>query len=585
MRRFGSIWCLAVVLSWVTTAGAADHILLTIEDIPDHGLVTVPLDLTAACHWCSAEPADPPGIEAIDAGDGRTIPAQFVPDPDFDPVARVRGTLVMQLPPKHAGTVRLAFRAAPPAPDEEWNGVVKTAHCEVVHRSDRLGGFPSQITFTATGKVFDSLRWHDRVHHRESGGYRLIDDRGATVQRIAHGPLCTVVRVAGHYLRGSEQPQSKPRAVYQWLYFHDRPLVYVTALQRQDEAYAWHEWHFLELIYPDESFVEWMGTEPESHGRSTGSGQSANFSRWAALVDGPNTIGMFQSGRVLIHDGRGAYGTYLHAFGNLAWQGFAGIERRQAAWLWIGCSDAPKKELETADQSVPSAARAQVTVGRVHRQLAAARQDTAAPWQHVAAAEQLETQGRFQDALDAIAGRMPDGWISFAAGDLAATFEPTSDGLRLLQLADLRKRCQLSAGKPKPLFDITLRHGESKEQVHLDAEHGWERVSSELRAGKLTLRWHRPLDEQLTGLNVVVTATPNEQSDAIEWDLTVANPPAPWSVWRVVFPQVALTRVGSQSELFFPRAAGEVTRDAWTQASIHRHLSQRLDEHAPDGNL
>ncbi len=75
------------------------------------------------------------------------------------------------------------------------------------------------------------------------------------MERIAEGPLCTVVRVHVRYVRGGKQPESRPEAVYDWYYFREPSLVYVRATLRQASAARWDETHFLELNYPGEVFA------------------------------------------------------------------------------------------------------------------------------------------------------------------------------------------------------------------------------------------------------------------------------------------------------------------------------------------
>jgi hypothetical protein len=379
-------------------------------------------------------------------------------------------------------------------------------------------------------------------------------------------------------MRGNDQPASKPTAVYQWFYFHDLPLVYATTHQKQQEPFAWNEWHFLELIYPDESFTKWAGAGPEAQGDVAGSGKSTSFSDWAALLDGRNAVGMLRSGRLMIHDGRGAYGTYLHAFSDVAWSSFSGTERNLAAWLWIGCDDEPVSAIRTAAEALPTDAHVAVTVESIRNRLAeiekqidgsnaAAARRT---WWQLAAAEQLEAQGRYQESLAAAEGRLPEEWVSLTAGDLAISFERTGSGLRLLQLADLGLRRQLLASKPLPLFRAVLKNAETKEEVTLVADSGWSEVeagsASSGESGSLALQWKNSADQRLAGLTIAATAASNAKADRIAWDLKIENVPKPWGVWRTVFPQVALAQPGAEAEVFYPRGSGEVKAGVWAEA-------------------
>ena len=96
------------------------------------------------------------------------------------------------------------------------------------------------------------------------------------------------------------------------------------------------------------------------------------------------------------------------------------------------------------------------------------------------------------------------------------------------------------------VFDVTVRRVETKEEVHLTADTGWSQV--ELippTSGRTstTLRWHGPRDKSVAAVSVEVEITPTE-GDALEWAIRVDNPSDQWSVWRVVFPQIAVADLG-----------------------------------------
>ncbi|MHB8901863.1 MAG: DUF6259 domain-containing protein, partial [Thermoguttaceae bacterium] len=565
----------AMLLPRIVPAASTDDVLLELRDVPAHGLVVSHVDLTDAARWCRLGEIAAERVRAIDAG-GRDVPCQFVPDPPNGSPASRTGTIVLRLAPGAGGPLRLSFDADAKAVTAPADGTVRTANYEVVHTREKLGGFPSSIVFSGSGKVFDSLRWHDRTYDADRGGYRLIDDPEARLEWMATGPLCTVVRVSARYLRDGVEPASRPTAVYQWFYFHDSPLVYVTALQRQQAPFAWKEWHFLEMIYPDESFTRWVGAGPDAQGDLTGGGNSTSFSDWAALLDGRNAIGMLRSGRLMIHDGRGSYGTYLHASSDVAWSEFAGTERRLAAWLWIGSDDQPASAIAAATKSLPTETRLAVTVRGVSDRLAEARgtvekaggDEARRAWWHLAAAEQMEAQGRFQETLDALEGRLPADMVSLTAGDLAASFERTGSGVRLLQLADLGRRRQLLAASPVPLFRAVLKNAETKEEITLVADSGWSEVavSPSTPSGPLVLTWQKPADGRLQGLGITAVAEADAGAGQIAWDLKIEHVPAPWGLWRTVFPQVAMARLGPEAEVFYPRGAGEVKSGVWNQA-------------------
>ena len=75
------------------------------------------------------------------------------------------------------------------------------------------------------------------------------------------------------------------------------------------------------------------------------------------------------------------------------------------------------------------------------------------------------------------------------------------------QLADLGRRRQLLAPSPLPLFRATVRNGETKEEVRLAADAGWSNVETATdENGTLTLRWQKPTDQRLAGVDAVRSA-------------------------------------------------------------------------------
>ena len=575
MRRFRGFFAGVFILSGAVGPLRADEVLLAFDGPPGHDLVAARVDLTAAVRWCGIGRVDPGGVGAATARGGQPVPFQFVPDAEFDPEHRVSGTALLRLPPGFDDDVRLFFGRGPGRDGAPFGGVVSTPHYRIVHTAGREGGLPSRIDFPATGKAFESLRWQDRTHHRELGSFRLGDDPEPTVELASTGSLCTVVRVAGRYLGGGIHPDSKPTAVYDWFYFHDRPLVYVTAIQRQRQPFAWKEWHFLEMNYPDDAFPSWAGGDPQAAGVITGAQVSARFSDWAALHDGTNAIGMFHGGPFLVYDGRGGYGSYLHAHSDLAWTEFGGTRREVAAWLWMGSGEKALEAIRAASsRPASSAIPVTVTIGSLRRTLResrarAARTGRAAPREDVwrlSAAEQLERRGRYRDALGAADGRFPSDWVSLSAGDLALALERTADGFRLLHLMDLDAGRPLLARDSLPLFQITLRRAGSGEEAVLCADRGWGRVESRRSlVGGLVLRWSHPTDERMGRLSVAVEAQPERRRNGISWSIAVTGVEAPWSVWTTAFPRLSVAEPGPAAEVFLPRGAGEVARGAWTR--------------------
>ena len=563
-----------------------DSIVLHVERVAPHGIALGRVELTAAARWCGIERVEPARLAAVSVETGRRVPMQFVPDVDFDAVNNVRGTVVVQLPAETESVLRLAIddakpttpspRSDPatPAPDALGAGLptppgdatiaVATDHYKISHAPGRMGGLPFAIEFPASGKVFDGIRWHDRLHHRESGGWWIKNDARATVERIGDGPLCSVARTAARYVQSNQaQHASRPRATYQWFYFHRLPLVLVTLDAVQAEPAVWHEHHFLELNFPDESFVNWVGGEPRHEGTFSGSQESFNHTDWAALVDGDNAIGMVRCGRAIIHDGRGGYGCYLHARGAAAWRGWSDTRRRQAAWLWIGTDENPIGKIAAAQDAVPDVARVTVTTDSFRRRIAAA--DRKAP--ATSLAESLVERGRFEQAARILDGDWPDGWTPIEAGPLHLTLAARQGGITLESLFDADAGIELSAADRLPLFELKLREVGSGRRATLAADAGWTdcTVAGPDAWGRFHLRWRAPADEWLGGLSVELIASPDAETGSVRWQLAVENASERWSLMRAVFPQVALRQWSDKARLLFPRGPGEEFTGPWSK--------------------
>lgn len=357
------IW-LGVVLSAPSVRG--DEILLRVRDVSKGGLAVGRVDLTAAARHTGRVPVSPEGLTATTAS-GQPVPLQFVREYEFDDESNAAGVILLRLPPgsRDEQWLELHVQTATEAPTTKpWDGVIRREGYTITHDAKRMAGLPSRIEFPATGTVFDSFRWNDRLHHRERGGFLLRDDAEATMALVADGSLATVVRGGARYLRpDGEAPDSYPYAIYDWYYFRDSPVVLVTATIRQNQRFplVWDEVHFLELNFPDESFVDWASGEPTKQGRFTGGGKSFHSEGWGALVAGDRAIAVLDAGRVIFHDGRGAYGTYLHARGAAAWEGWGDEKRITSAWLWLGSSPNVIDTLRAAADDVPRVARMAVS--------------------------------------------------------------------------------------------------------------------------------------------------------------------------------------------------------------------------------
>lgn len=180
-------------------------------------------------------------------------------------------------------------------------------------------------------------------------------------------------------------------------------------------------------------------------------------------------------------------------------------------------------------------------------------------------ADDPNAAARQEEAFRMDAAQRPAGWIVLNAGDLGAIFDRKEDGVGLLSLFDLAKHRQLLAQKPLPLFSMKMRHGESKEEVCVQADVGWEqvRVAGADPTKNVEISWQSPKDKRLGELRVVATASLDPSAGAIRWKFNVDNVASPWSVRRVVFPQVALDTSSPDFTVLYPWGPGKLRRGSW----------------------
>jgi len=150
-----------------------------------------------------------------------------------------------------------------------------------------------------------------------------------------------------------------------------------------------------------------------------------------------------------------------------------------------------------------------------------------------------------------------------AAGDMQLTLRSVTGGVRVDSLLDTQSGQELLATNPLPLFSLTLRQAGSTNQLRLGADAGWSQCGIQRRRARLELRWSQPLEKALAGVSVTATVTPDTRAGALRWKLRVDNTSPNWSVWRVLFPQVALADLGTNAAVLVPRGPGDLQRGVW----------------------
>jgi hypothetical protein len=167
----------------------------------------------------------------------------------------------------------------------------------------------------------------------------------------------------------------------------------------------------------------------------------------------------------------------------------------------------------------------------------------------------------------AAAAQLP-GPVTVEAGELRIVLEKAPQGLRVLSLTDTAKDENLLASDPLPLFSATVRDTKTKEVRTITADTGWQQVhvSHEEATGKYKLTFAAPVDERLKGIRVEATVTPEKTENAMTWDLQIINESPQWSLWHVVFPQIAVKDLGEGGRVFVPVTAGVELANLWSKA-------------------
>jgi hypothetical protein len=593
MRRSAGLALLLVLGLGAAARAQSTDALLIVRGAPCHGVVLADVSLPPIEGAGLGSFPGPIRLDAAAESDGTAVPVQVVLLQDGDLTREgAPATIALRLPRGGDHRVKLALTARPAGKTAPSAGPVRTPWIAATHDPAKQGGLPSRIEFLKTGKVFENFNWQDRLHHRQQGGFLLRGDIKPAVETISDGPVCSVVRVRAAYGRGDERPSSRPSATYDWVYFKDAPLVLVRAAIRQQEDFAWDEIHFLELNFPDAAFPRWAGGDPPAEGAFAATKKGFSHPAWGALLDGPNAIGVVRGGQALFYDGRGEYGTYLHAHGDAAWQGWKDRERSVSAWLWMGSDEKPADAVPAAARALPDSTRAVLTTAAVQERIAAAGAAAAKDagsgaarkrWR-VAMAERLASQGRSWEIGPWLDGRdltswttvspsahpQTTSWTTLSAGDLVLVLEWCDGRLDVESLYDMKAGRELLPEIPEPLFVLTFRSHSGRE-LQMTSRSYWDDVRVEPRAGSLTIRWLEP-----GGTCVVAVATADPARHAIAWTFRVENTGKEWSVWRASFPRVAVGAFGDDVTTFFPRGPGEVKK------SLHA-TSFRYGGTYPDG--
>jgi hypothetical protein len=505
----------ALLLAWCTAAQPAEapYALVIVPpraraDMPvvvdiDFGAVAKALGLPAPAGMVE------PGMVRAALEDG------LVPVPcQYDPRGPGRGELVLAPPPAPTSQrVRVYFSSPPPFPaplpagrlevQREGEGVVvSNGFVRVRHDPQRQGGLPSRWEFLATGKVLEAYNNNDRVHSRTLGGFWLRECREAKVELGAQGPLRVVVRVSGYYCRGAERPASKPEAVYEYSYFAGVPYIILRAHLKQQTPFPWDELHITEINLPGGDFTHWA--TPGARGELQANKTSHRGAGWGALCEGANVLGVV-SDSVLIYDGRGEYGTYVHG----PWWQWGETEAEATLALYASGAAQGLEQLAAGGGRVPLPEEAYVLTPPLAAALAKLRQGARGPeaahWKWIAELllrtarrDLLGASDMATSALKAMGKRPALQWLAehglLVASDdkVGICWAVQADRrARLLSLYDLQRGRELLARQPPPIWRVQAENN-AGQPIVADSERPVCSASQDRKTGAVVLEW-RPL--------------------------------------------------------------------------------------------
>lgn len=160
------------------------------------------------------------------------------------------------------------------------------------------------------------------------------------------------------------------------------------------------------------------------------------------------------------------------------------------------------------------------------------------------------------------------GSASCSAGDLRATFQAASDGLRLVRLTDHATQTTL-ASEAVPLFTLILRQPDSGSDTAVTSGTGWRKVVLSKVGSGLEFTLQDPTNALFAGLAVKATVSADTNRSALQWRLRVENKSGA-ALRRVFFPQLSIADLGDQASVLFPRGPGEIQRGIWNREFHYR---------------
>lgn len=523
---------------------------------------TVDFDQVAACFDPPARLEPDALVAGVPNGEGGYTPLSATFDPD-QPGGQTGELTVYLGEAAPAGPVHVFFTAAapirPPAAGpgalqvSRDGGVITVAgpYYRVVHDPAKNGGLPSLIELRPSGKVFDSLVFHDRVWTRLTGGFELGDDPEPSVEVLVADGQRVVVRVRARYLAGGTAPPTRPRASYEFTYLPGSPEVIVSGRFEQDAAWPWSEHHFLQLHFDDQAWPGWLG--PDGAVTPFAAEKASAVVPWAAFADGDSVVGLLGLGSVRVYDGRGEYGTYLHG----PWEQWTTTTQRYEKILYLSGAPGSREAIAAAAGAGRRVVRALALPATTHERLAmladGAAQRPTMGWL-ASLIRGLAAEGRLLDAHRTAGELMLRSqgeaenltWLQPRVGAYLLASDELGVAVRggmLTSLYDLGAQREL-LGAAVPLWQATLR---TDDRRLLDYRPDGAAAAQPAELTRATMLQHSHQGSLRDGQRSVpgprVTTTLQLGGPRLRLHIDIDND-TPYSLWNVRTPELALPPLG-----------------------------------------
>ncbi len=574
-----------LTIALLATASAAE-LRLDVEALPDNGLLIRSLDFGPVLRWSNLDAEKIGGLEL--RVDGVKIPAQLA----FD---GRRGCLIARFPKECVErsktetiscSLKLTLAGQPVRPVVANEIITETPVYRITQNINAQGGLPSKIEFKTTGRLLETHRWYDRLHHPDCS-MSIADSKEVKLSLLSDGPICRVVRQeVVPFGSGTATPKTPPSVVYHWFFFKDSPfLIYVTADYSQPDPIEWKERHFLELHVADGSFGEYVDLEKPAEKKKFAGTKETLSGKGAALLDAPNRIAAFGVGSTTVYDGLATdFGPYLLANGRDAMRRWSEPTAHESAWLLLDAGETDFLE-KGEHRGFEQKAGVRLSIPELDA--------TAKTWNDVARnamfyAGLLKTRNE-------LAAVQFDGERFFAiqSDNLGMVFEKVAEennqGVRLVAMVDIPSKKLLTPYEPQSLFTVKIREAAAGSEDgkpaytmrNLLSDRGWKSVDVVSEAGEPNPKnGYAPRDKILLSFKGIA-GIPGAESASLQLvveshrkgtDSSVrsgdsmiemfwnGNPVLPENLTldSAVLPTIRLAAFGDRMKAFYPKASGVV---------------------------